>query len=123
MNRKLFGKYDIIIILFLLAVALILLAPKLFSNEKLTATIYQNGEAVRTVNLSETEKEYEIKLDGATILVEKNRISFKDADCPDKLCVKCGKLTRAGDTAVCVPTATVITVYSNGEKQVDAVSY
>jgi hypothetical protein len=123
MNRKLFGKYDIIIILALVAVALAFLAPKLFSTERLTAVISQNGETVETVDLSEIEESYEIELDGAVILVEKNAVSFKEADCPDRLCVKCGKLSHIGDTAVCVPTATVVTITGNGEKQVDAVSY
>jgi len=121
MKRKLFGKYDLIIILLFLAVSSVLLLPKLFSDKKTTAVIYQNGKMIKAIDLAAVEESYEIELDGAIILVEKNAVSFKEADCPDKLCVKCGKLTRAGDTAVCVPTATVITLSGNSE--IDVVSY
>ena len=123
MKVKLIRKTDVLIVAFLLVICLVLILPKLFSNEKLTAKIYQNGKTVETIDLREVSDSYEIKLDGAVILVEHNAISFVSASCPDKLCVKCGKLSHAGDTAVCVPTATVITVSGNSKKQVDAISY
>ncbi len=122
MNSKLIKKSDIIIIALLLAICAALLLPRLFLNDKLTAVISQNGETVESIDLSAVNESYEIKLEGAVILVEKNAVSFKDASCPDKLCVKCGKLTHAGDTAVCVPTATVITISGSGN-EVDAISY
>ncbi|MBO4338849.1 MAG: NusG domain II-containing protein [Clostridia bacterium] len=122
MKRKLLGKADLIIIVLLFAIAVVLLLPRFFSDDKLTAVISQNGETVKTIDLSAVTESYEIKLDGAVILVEKNAVSFKSAECPDRLCVKCGRLTHAGDTAVCVPTRTVITV-SGSEKTVDVISY
>lgn len=123
MKLKLIRKADIIIIVSLLIICSVLLIPRFFSKKKLTATVYQNGKAIEQIDLSQVEKEYELNVDGAVIFVEKNAISFLSADCPDKLCVKCGRLTHSGDTAVCVPTGTVITVSGNSEKQVDAVSY
>ena len=122
MKIKLIGKADVFIIIFLLILCAVLFIPKLFSEGTLTAVIYQHGEAVETVDLSQVEEGYEIKLDGSVILVEHNSISFKSADCPDKLCVKCGKLIHSGDTAVCVPTKTVITV-TGSDSGVDAISY
>ena len=122
MNRKLFGKIDIIIILLLVAVSLLLLLPRMFSDKNLTAVISQNGKTVKTIDLSAVEGSYEINLDGCVILIEKNAVSFKSAECPDKLCVKCGRLTHAGDTAVCVPNATVITLSGSGN-EIDAISY
>lgn len=49
-------------------------------------------------------------------------ICFVDADCPDKICEKAGLLTRVGETAVCLPRKTVITVVSGTEQEVDAVA-
>jgi len=123
MKIKLIKKADIFIILFLVAVCAVMLVPGLFSDGEKTANIYKNGELIRTVNLTDVEKDYEIELDGAVILVEKNAVSFKEADCPDKLCVKCGKLRNSGDTAVCVPTRTVITVTDSQKGETDAISY
>ncbi|MBE6836091.1 MAG: NusG domain II-containing protein [Ruminococcaceae bacterium] len=122
MKRKLFSKVDLIIISVLLAVSLAFLLPRFFKKENLKAEIFQKGEKLYTIELSQVTESYELKLDGAVILVEKNAVSFKKADCPDKLCVKCGVLSHSGDTAVCVPTATVITV-SGGSNEIDVISY
>ncbi len=123
MKIRFIKKADVIIIAVLLLIAAVLLLTKFLNTDnKLTARVIRNGEVVETIDLSRVEKGYTIDLGNTKIMVEKNCISFADADCPDKLCVKCGRLTHAGDTAVCVPTRTVITV-SGSEKTVDIISY
>jgi len=65
------------------------------------------------IDLDAVTEPREIKLQGhyhETILVEKGRIRFKEADCPDKICVKTGWLQEPGDTAVCLPNRAVITI-------------
>lgn len=57
-----------------------------------------------------------------TYEVRDGGICFVDADCPDKICEKAGLLTRVGETAVCLPRKTVITVISGTEQEVDAVA-
>ena len=54
------------------------------------------------------------------IVAENGKIFFESAECEDKLCVSCGKLEKKGDTAVCLPSKTVITVAGS---DVDAVTY
>ena len=49
-------------------------------------------------------------------------VCFVQADCPDKICEKAGLLTRVGETAVCLPRQTVITVIGGQEPEVDAVA-
>ena len=123
MKTRFIRKADIIVIAALLFLAAVLLLPGLFhKSDSLKAQIIKNGEIIDTVDLSQVEKSYIIDLDNAKILVEKDAISFAEADCPDKLCVKCGRLTRSGDTAVCVPTGTVLKTVGN-ENEIDAISY
>ena len=43
-----------------------------------------------------------------TVEAEGGAVRVTSADCPDKLCVAAGDLTRAGDCAVCVPNRTVV---------------
>ena len=54
-----------------------------------------------------------------TLLVRDGGICFGEADCPDRLCVRSGRLTRAGDAAACVPAGVMVRVL--GEAEVDAV--
>ncbi len=122
MNIKLFKKGDIAVIAVVLAVAGIFALWQFFSSEKLTAVITVNGEIIETVDLSRNESRVIIPdTDPAVeIAVENGKIRFKSAECTDKLCVSCGELYRKGDTAVCLPSRTVVTVTGS---DVDAVTY
>ena len=123
MKLSFIKRADVIITAVLLIIALVLLFPKyLNKSDTLSAEIIKDGVVIETVDLSKVESSYTIDLDDVIILVENNAISFIEADCPDKLCVKCGKLKRSGDTAACVPTKTVIRVMGI-EDEIDAVSY
>lgn len=123
MNLKFIKKGDIIII------AVILLAAAVFTfwsnskTESVQAVITIDGETVKTVDLSNIKEK--ITFIPATdprvvITAENGEIRFESADCEDKLCVACGNLSKHGDTAVCLPSKTVITVTGS---DVDAVVY
>jgi hypothetical protein len=123
MKIRFIKKSDIVIIAVLLLIAAALLLPRLLNkSDRLYAQIVKNGEVLQTVDLSQVAESYTLDLGDVKILVEKNAVSFAEADCPDKLCVKCGRLTKSGDTAVCVPTGTVIQVLGSGN-DVDVITY
>lgn len=124
MTKKFIGKADFIIIaiIIIISVAFILFS-KLSGGNKVVAEVSQNGEIVKTIDLSAVSEPYEITLDKAVILVEENGISFESAECPDKLCVKCGVLSKKGDIAVCIPTKTVIRIVGSDKSEIDAISY
>jgi hypothetical protein len=44
---------------------------------------------------------------------------MKDADCPDKLCEKTGKISKNGETIVCLPHRVVVEI-QGGEGNVDS---
>ncbi len=77
------------------------------------AVITQNGQIIERIDLDAVSESREIMLPGKykeIVEVEKGRIRFKEADCPDKICVKTGWLEEAGDTAVCLPNRAVVTI-------------
>ena len=45
--------------------------------------------------------------------VEPGAISVTEADCPDGICVRQGKLTTAGVPIVCMPHRLVIEIYGD----------
>lgn len=104
---------DIIITAVLLAAALLLmLIPR---GKACTAEIICSGETVYTIELSSVKEPYKLDLEnGVTVLVERSAISFFCSDCENGLCVNTGRLTRAGDTAVCIPNETIIKVRGEG---------
>ncbi|MCR4435919.1 MAG: NusG domain II-containing protein [Clostridiales bacterium] len=85
------------------------------SNHKI-AVIVQNNQVIERVDLDTVKEPREVKLSGSfheVILVEKGRIRFKEADCPDQICVKTGWLTERGEIAVCLPNKALITIEEN----------
>lgn len=115
----------------LLLIALLLLGGTGFwfyakhSTSHAAAVIYIDGEVYQSISLEKVEEPYELPLPcspKATLLVEKGAVSFKEAECSDKVCVNTGKLTKRGDTAACLPAKVVVTI-ENGEKQLDAMVY
>lgn len=122
MNIKLIKKGDILLVAAIAVIAGIFFLWQSFNSESLTAVITVDGEVVQTVNLSAKEEKIiipdtQLKV---KIVAENGKIRFDYAECEDKLCVSCGNLEKKGDTAVCLPSKTVITVAGS---DVDAVTY
>lgn len=122
MKIKLLKKGDILLVAAIAVIAGLFFLWQSISNEFLTAVITVDGEVVQTVNLSAKEEKIIIPdtQPEVKIVAENGKIRFDYAECEDKLCVSCGNLEKKGDTAVCLPSKTVITVAGS---DVDAVTY
>lgn len=121
-------KGDIILVIAVLVVILSWVALKWFflnnSNDKI-AVIRQNGKIIKEIDIDAVNEAQRINITGdyhEVILVEKGRIRFEEADCPDTLCVKTGWLTKPGDAAACLPNRATIKIEGNKAK-VDGVTY
>ncbi len=114
----------VIIIVLLLAVSLGLTLWLWSRPRGDVVNIYQDGELVRTIDLSLVTKEESFDLESDygrnTILLEPGRIRVSDADCPDKVCVDSGWLTGAAPI-VCLPHRLVIE-FAGGRGNIDAVT-
>lgn len=123
MKRSAIKKGDIAV----LALSLIILAAVLLfrdSSKNITAEVSINGNTVYSVQLNTiTEKEKKELPNGVIIGIEPGKIYFISSSCGGKDCVKFGELTKAGQTAVCVPNKTVITLHGNKTDVPDAISY
>lgn len=81
-----------------------------------------NGELHKELNVNE-EGMFVIKTnDGHSIVNVKNKEVFVvEATCPDKICVRHGKLLNKYDSIVCLPNKIVIE-YKNNQSDIDAVT-
>ena len=77
-------------------------------------TITQNGKVLYTFDLADYDAEQTIRIespDGGYNIVEigeDGTIRISEADCPDKTCIKTGKLKSEGVPIVCLPHKLVI---------------
>lgn len=115
----------------LVALGVVLLAAALAlglwrgPSSGLSATISVDGRVTETVDLSRltgpevralTGNGYTLHLrlspDGAEVL---------DSDCPNQVCVRTGRISRAGQSIVCLPARISVTLTGGAENGVDAV--
>lgn len=121
--KKLFKKNDLIVIAVILAAALIMMIPGVINKENLTATVYVDGNIVKTINLEEVKNSYTFSpKSGTEICVENGAVYFSSAVCRDKLCIHSGKLNKNGQTAACLPERIVISI-SSGKNSPDMLTY
>ena len=112
-------KWDLVLIAAVAALCALLIWRPLGRDGALTAEIIVDGQTVRTIVLDRVEQPYEITLPTtppATLRVERGRICYIAAECPDHLCVRSGWLDRAGDTAACLPGKSMVVLRSSGER-------
>ena len=77
------------------------------------AEVWQGGKLVRILRIHELTTPVEFELDGLihnTIVAERGRIRFTEADCPDKVCVHTGWISTAGQIAACVPNRALVKI-------------
>ena len=88
----------------------------------LSVTVSQNGHEIRRIGLTPAGERTEVSLDGAKAAVENGRVCMLDSTCPDKVCVKTGWISGAGQSIVCVPNRIIIKISGNNRPAADAVS-
>ena len=115
-------RYDLILIGALLVISIgVLLVTTLTRREGGYVEVEQSGQIVATYSLS-IDGEYSLN-GGTNILVIEGAAAYlKDANCPDKTCVKTGKIHYVNQSIICLPNEISITVRGNSDDGVDFVS-
>lgn len=113
-------KGDLIIIgaVAVTALLFLLLNKHFFAREGVYAEIYHNSVLVQRINLS-TAKEGSFSIPGEPDVVFQiypdGSIAFRESDCPDKICIRSGRLKNAGQFAACLPNGIMLKIVS-GDK-------
>jgi hypothetical protein len=105
---------DFFIILFIAAAAVILLFTlRQADSQEKTALIIQDGVVIKQIRLDTLENTEIIEYSGeypGVIEAQKGRIRFREAACPDQVCVGTGWISRNGQIAVCLPDKILIKI-------------
>lgn len=119
-QRIRWGDGVVIALVLLLAGVIVLLLARGQRGDTLYAEIYIDGTLTQRITL-DADAEREIVLqEGNTITINGYAASISHATCEDQVCVRTGTLTRAGQSAVCLPHRVVLKLQA-AENEVDAV--
>lgn len=123
-NKNKTNKYrwDILLILFVLLLALaILLVVNLTRQEGSVAIVEIDGMVTGRYPLS---KDGTFVLNGGTniLVIENGTARLVESDCPDHTCEKTGAIRYVGQTIVCLPNRLSVTIRGDSSDGVDLVS-
>ena len=109
---SLFRVWDIVVIVVVLALVAAALCMIFLPTEGKTAEVYVDGEKYVTLRLDKDER---LALDHLTIVVSDGNVWVEDADCKDKICEKTGKISKEGQSIICLPNRLIIRILGKGE--------
>lgn len=107
---------DLLLILGLLLLALV--CYLLFSGSGScgnVAVVCVNGEEVARYSLA-VEGRYELNGGSNILMIRDGCAWLEDADCPDKLCVRQGKIQLDGQCITCLPNKLTVTIYADNSE-------
>lgn len=95
------------------ASALVFLWGRSQKQQGVTARVLQDGQLLREIRLDEIREEFRFTVWDADghyniVQVEPGRICIREADCPDKLCVKQGWISGGIIPLVCMPHKLIV---------------
>ena len=109
MKKRRWG--DIILIVVLLNAALVLFRLFIWNQDSGAGVVVAvDGKEIARYSLTQ-EGTYELNGGTNTLVIEDGKAFLIQADCPDHLCVKQGKINGAGQVITCLPNRLTVTVY------------
>lgn len=95
-----------------------------YGNAQMVVVIQDGQEIARyplsadeTVTIPFNENGYNL------LMISGGEAAVSDADCPDRLCVSQRAITGKGESIICLPHKLVITIDSDKEGELDAITY
>lgn len=126
-KRSLFRRRDALFFAALLAVCALLFFLFSLSPKGTEALVERDGELLFRQELSQLDGPREIAVTGEngiglTVTLYPDGAQVTASGCPDQICVQTGKITRAGESALCLP-AKVNVRLAGGGSAADAATY
>jgi len=111
---------DLFVLVALIGLALILyiMTWTTRTSSECVAKIYHNGQLLEVVKLElGEEREFRFDLEPSIAIRQfaDQSIAFMSSDCPDRVCVKSGRIKRPGEFAACVPNRFLIVIEGTAE--------
>lgn len=108
------NKKDLLLIIVILAAVGILYIGNriLFQSPAKLVTVSVDGKLTETLDLY---KDTQLTIDGYggesnQLIIENGEVWMTDATCPDKVCIRQGKIHSSGESIICLPNRVVIRI-------------
>lgn len=116
-------KQDFILIAVVLLIAgTIFTVTSLVSKDGAYVQVEQNGKVTQVLPLDKND-EVTIRSDNDgtnKLIIKDGYADMTEANCPDKICVRHNKISKNGESIICLPHKLVITVVDkNNENEID----
>ncbi len=124
MKEKFFKKNDLLLLGILLAAFLVILFFTVITKKEGTfVQVRIDGEITDVFPLSE---DIEFQIHGYnggtnTLVINGGKAYLKDTSCPDHLCEKMGKISKSGQSLICLPNHVVVEIAGDEGTEYDAV--
>lgn len=86
-----------------------------FGRQAAMAEIYYRSDLVETVDLSAgVDKRFSIPQNKNVVfhVYADGSIRFEESDCPDKICIRTGRIRTVGESAACLPNQIILKIVS-----------
>ena len=108
------GFWDAVVVLAVVALAVCMAAVIWFGGydaSARTVVIRVDGEVERQFSLEEAAN-YTVSANGCTlqVAVANGEVWVQDSDCPTQDCVHTGRISRSGQSIVCLPARVIVTI-------------
>lgn len=91
-------------------------------QEYYTGRLIESGLEEKNAGSTVGNKKREIDVDGHNkVVIAGGEVWMESADCPDKLCVGQGRISRSGQTIICLPNKVMVTI-KGGKSEYDGVA-
>ena len=121
--RLLTGGDKVVLAVLILASGASFLLAGVLTRPAAVAVVSAAGQPRFTIDLTRSRQ---LRLEGpagtTVVAVEGGAIRVLDSDCPQRLCVRQGKITRVGQVIVCVPNRIIIWMRGDRRGKFDAIT-
>lgn len=121
-NNSYFKKGDIFIYTFALLLiisALIYSSAYASGKTNMTVVIEDDKGEIASYQIKGLNKEIEYTYEGENgefcrIIIDSDGVFIEDANCPNRLCVSWGKITKPGEAILCLPHRIIVRIIGEG---------
>lgn len=116
------GDKFLIIFILILSSGSMLILPRIIPRG--SYVLVETAEEVNRFSLNDSHTVIiKGKLGNLEMEIKSKKVRIREANCPDKICVRTGWISRTGQTIICVPNQVIIRIVSSQNNPVDAIGY